>query len=507
MPCAAPCSRLPCNKRCSKTLSCRHQCPGVCGEICPEDYCLTCSGRQDTRVDLLEMKTYNEIDLDETPIVVLGCGHFFTAESLDGHIGMSEVYKQDVTGEFTGLKDISTALALSIPRCPDCQGAVRQYASQRFNRAINRAVIDEMSKRFLVSGKTELQGIEVQMAEMDRILEDSRNDITRSVRQAEAHPTKQLTPAKQDEISQKLKHRNQQCRALEKTIQNFCKKVADKHQPAQKLHNAIINSARRDSTSDLMADLSLANSVPVVERDRRVTFGGRAMALKMESVSLADRFSITELLKSIPSGVSIKISGGAPDQLAKPFFQNCKAFIAECMAESLPKLCVEASLYYATVAQSYRSFGSATNTDVGKKGEYVKTARELLEQACELCDQKFQNAELLRQAVDACIKRLGREWYEKVTPEEMTTIKAAMVGGARGIATHSGHWYNCRNGHPVSHLISSPVFVPSSGRHVSYHHFRWTGLVSEAGLALFYPLRVSFSNGPSSEYYNSSIVF
>ena len=27
-------------------------------------------------VDLLELKTYGEIDLDETPILVLGCGHF-----------------------------------------------------------------------------------------------------------------------------------------------------------------------------------------------------------------------------------------------------------------------------------------------------------------------------------------------------------------------------------------------------------------------------------------------
>jgi hypothetical protein len=38
--CAAPCTRLPCNKRCSKSLSCGHQCPGLCGEDCPpQNYC------------------------------------------------------------------------------------------------------------------------------------------------------------------------------------------------------------------------------------------------------------------------------------------------------------------------------------------------------------------------------------------------------------------------------------------------------------------------------------
>jgi thioesterase domain-containing protein len=104
-------------------------------------------------------------------------------------------------------------------------------------------------------------------------------------------------------------------------------------------------------------------------------------------------------------------------------------------------------------AQSYRFFVSTVNTDVTKKAEYVKTAQDLLEQARELCDQKFQDAELLREAIDASVKQLGKEWYEEVTAEEMAAIKAAMVGGARGIATHSGHWYNCQNGHPVSHLL------------------------------------------------------
>jgi hypothetical protein len=49
------------------------------------------------------MKSYNEIDVDETPIVVLGCGHFFTAETLDGHVGIGTVYAIDGYGEFTDL--------------------------------------------------------------------------------------------------------------------------------------------------------------------------------------------------------------------------------------------------------------------------------------------------------------------------------------------------------------------------------------------------------------------
>lgn len=103
------------------------------------------------------MKTYGEIDLNDTPIVVLGCSHFFTTETLDGHMGIAEVYLQDERGEFTGLRDVSAELARSIPRCPNCQCPVRQHCTERFNRVINRAVIDEMSKRFLVNGKDELR--------------------------------------------------------------------------------------------------------------------------------------------------------------------------------------------------------------------------------------------------------------------------------------------------------------------------------------------------------------
>jgi hypothetical protein len=153
------------------------------------------------------MKTYGEIDLDETPIVILGCGHFFTAETLDGHMGMREVYAGDGCGGFTGLQDVSTVLARSMPRCPDCQCPVRQYATQRYNRVINRAVIDEMSKRFLVSGRAELRELEQQVADLERGFETSRSEIIRSSHQAKTHFTANLTPAKASEITRLLKER------------------------------------------------------------------------------------------------------------------------------------------------------------------------------------------------------------------------------------------------------------------------------------------------------------
>jgi hypothetical protein len=70
-----------------------------------------CSDKQDAQIDLLKMKTYKEIDVNKILIVVLRCSHFFTAETLDGHMGITEVYTVDVYRGFTGLQDVSAVLA------------------------------------------------------------------------------------------------------------------------------------------------------------------------------------------------------------------------------------------------------------------------------------------------------------------------------------------------------------------------------------------------------------
>lgn len=76
-------------------------------------------------------------------------------------------------------------------------------------------------------------------------------------------------------------------------------------------------------------------------------------------------------------------------------------------------------------------------------------AREFLADALHLCDQ-LGNCEELREKVQEMNRLFEEDRYEEITPEELASIKIAMVGGRGGIATNSGHWYNCINGHPVS---------------------------------------------------------
>lgn len=172
---------------------------------------------------------------------------------------------------------------------------------------------------------------------------------------------------------------------------------------------------------------------------------------KTRYLTLADRFPIAQKLRSCDS--SIKISGGPPDQLAKPFFKSCLSYIESCRDESLPKLAVEGILYFAKIARLFDLYTrSDANPEAGgnKFTSQTEKAKSLLDEVRGLCGEGFQNADSLLVAVQNSIKHLGREWYEEVTKEELDAIRDAMVSGRGGIATHSGHWYECKKGHPVS---------------------------------------------------------
>ncbi|KAH6720036.1 hypothetical protein BKA61DRAFT_569718 [Leptodontidium sp. MPI-SDFR-AT-0119] len=254
LPCAVPCSRT---KRCPEALICGHQCPSLCGEICPEGYCHVFSTKQDNRVDLLEMKSHNEIDLDESPIVVLGCGYFLTAETLDGMIGMAEVYDID-----------------------NCNCAIRQHTTQRYNRVISRAVIDEVPKRFLVSGQECIWDLNSKIEDLDQ-----------------------------------------------------------EQSPASAKNHAAREAAALEGQ---MAGLTIDPGTPT--NDHRVTVGGFAADLKSQSIILPNLSTVVQALRSNPAGSSFKIPGGNPAQHHTSFLRDCKTIIQDCTHANLPKLAVDNTL-------------------------------------------------------------------------------------------------------------------------------------------------------------------
>lgn len=425
MPCAAPCNRLPCDERCPRTLDCGHRCPGLCGEPCPKTYCQICSTKGEARVDLLEFKTYSEIDLDETPIVALSCGHFFTAESLDGLVSIGEVYTIDKTGAYNGLQEPKVVLA--VPKCPDCKRPVKQYATRRYNRVVNSAVMDETSKRFLVKGRADLQELE------------EKTDLV------EGNLQNKVQPNMKGRLKVIFSSRYRELYSLVHRANRFCKSMGAEQQPARKLFDAILEAKDRQPLDERLASLSLGETQrPVPEF--RVILGGRLAYLRVQDIVLQDQLG----LFGKSEGEEKMAHVDTLQRSTRAFLTACEAFIADSATQKLFRYAILGSISYARIAKGIQASLLSVVEDKDPLKESINRGRELLDAGEAMCDNPFEGAQELKKDVEHALRLFGREWFEPVTAEEIAAIKSAMVSGRGGLATHSGHWYRCENGHVVS---------------------------------------------------------
>ncbi|CAN9180399.1 unnamed protein product [Alternaria alternata] len=403
--------------------------------------------------DMIMMLPYADVDLNDSPIVVLSCGHFFTTETLDGLVGLKDVYSLDAsTGLFTGLIE-NAELSASIPQCPNCREPIKQYVTQRYNRLINRAVIDEMSKRFIVNGQQELQQLQGQLEDVRKELEASQKGVVPAeivrLRGEAAHEFTMQS------INDEIRNRSGDTIKLLNAVKAFQRRMDIRHQPTYKLHQATLHSiSRDDSLNAEFAKLTIDSSETSTKRDRdqRIALGGRLLEIKVRCLVLEDNLEIMRVVvrKNLLSKLPLSFSGGSPLVKTHQFMKDTEKLIGDCIRESLPKLAVEAILHYAQIAQSFGSAQSGQDNNRAKAIDYRKLARILLTTADKLCEHPFGGRDNFRQAITAASEMLSKEFYEAVSKEELESIKQAMVSGRGGIATHSGHWYKCVNGHPFA---------------------------------------------------------
>lgn len=382
-------------------------------------------------MDLLEFKSYAEIDLDESPIVVLGCGHFFTGETLDGLVGMSQVYTLDRhTGQYDGLKDITGFMTSAVPFCPDCKRPIRQFATKRYNRLINKAVIDETSKRFLLDGQRKLQELEVRLKDIECSFH-AMSDHSSPVKESPIWRRKSF-------VETGLERNDEECTKLANEAKNLAKEMTREHQPAKRLFDAIIS--RYHANNDIEPKSPIH---PVY--DQQVTLGAVMVELKVRELVLRGKFNLVGKQRSNPGKTTI--SPGI--RAAGPFLSDCKKFIQQASASKLLRLVIMASVSFARIAQLeawYRKTQGASlaTTSPGKVdgtpgfsiNDNRDLARNLLAEAAKLCDILHAGEEL-REAIEEMGRLYEGPRYEQVTPEEMAAIKMAMVSGSAGIATHS----------------------------------------------------------------------
>ena len=56
----------------------------------------------ESRVDFIEGKQFNELDVNISPLLFLPCGHFYTIDTMDGIMELDKVYYKNSNYEWTG---------------------------------------------------------------------------------------------------------------------------------------------------------------------------------------------------------------------------------------------------------------------------------------------------------------------------------------------------------------------------------------------------------------------
>ncbi|CAG8719623.1 4995_t:CDS:10, partial [Gigaspora margarita] len=182
LPCGVPCNRLPCELRCEKLLECGHQCFGLCGEKCPPPkYCAECTTDENVKnqvVDLIMQESFAEVDWTSKRMIVLACGHVYTADSLDHLMEMKKYYEIDLNYQWIGLKTI-TSQPNDPKSCPQCRAPIKNIC--RYGRAIKKNVLDIQNQKFLVKYDNQLKKLNEDIKNATKQLENKRAEFFKKI--------------------------------------------------------------------------------------------------------------------------------------------------------------------------------------------------------------------------------------------------------------------------------------------------------------------------------------
>ena len=454
LPCAVPCDLLPCSKRCAKMLSCGHQCPSICGEICPDvSYCQICAHptTKGMVVDFILSSTFEEVDLDKDPCIIPPCGHVLNLESMDGHMSMSDFYTMNAQGSIVGLKNSAEPFSASgMKSCPTCRGPLRNL--NRYSRIVRRALIDEATKKFIVWANmqfvplvTRMQAIEARLRET---AEGGAEAPDRPSLETSLSKPLELKGTRDQQISHigtltRKEKRYKTIFELRREIKKFLQQVNEKEQPFGRIYD-LVQDARRHRG---LINTTLHSNVDILQvRNRLLT---TVLLLRCDYTILLtflhDHKSDTSTTTTNPASIHLDLHTTR---------KECEALITESHTRHQPATAVEGHLYWARLLALERTFAppssgpTPTPTPSPILTQLLLTeAHTHLHRAHQLCVQHpGQTAGLPSEITDTEKMLRGSTFYLPVSNDEKAAVYAAMARDFRG----TGHWYYCENGHPFT---------------------------------------------------------
>lgn len=454
LPCAVPCELLPCSKRCEKLLDCGHQCPSVCGEVCPASiYCQLCCSHdiRHMEVDLLEKKTYADINLDtHSPCVFPSCGHIMTMESMDGIMSMDQHYTFDETGEIIGLNKPSESILSSssdLKGCPMCRMPLRTIT--RYNRIVRRGQIDENTKRFISWSNAEFVPLTRELREREIELSDSANNCIRTESSmffaagallegsAQSVASEVFQSIKlignREEIIQSIRNmpnlqRYALLMRLRANISQLLHQVVDEEQPYGRVYDFVKSLRRRQGR-----DITIAKDDSMIQT--RAKLLAHSLFIRCDLAIVSDFVNLGQRYRPGTITVDTETARHECDRLAN--------------SNKQPMIQVEANIYWARFASIEAStVVDASDCDSQARMNFLKKGgHDRLTLARLLCSTYPGQTRGLMSEVDSAASMLqSLTFYAVVTSTEKEAVFAAMAAEFQG----TGHWYVCENGHPFT---------------------------------------------------------
>lgn len=438
MPCAAPCDHVPCSLRCELVLPCGHQCPSVCGEICPsEKYCQICASDKikETPVDFILGESYQEINLIENPCIFPKCGHFLTIESMDGQMDLKKHYDLDDMRRPTAISSSSEPFSIDdIRTCATCRGSLRSLS--RYGRLVRRALLDEVTKKLILYVNQQYVPL---AQELPAVLSELQNrnhagavaavvfqgDIKIRIEGPPAHQVRVMSSV----VNKKFRLRWKDLLALRRKITEYWERVKLEEQPFNQVRNMVEDARRRKRTSAQFAfDESVLQTKGLVQ--------AASLLLRLDTALLGDFISLKKHVRVDMDQSELSVD-------LKENRKACRRLIGESMASSRILQQTEGNIF---LAQLYALELQALQ-DPAKAAELRDKASTAIEESKRLCQLYPGQTRGLPEEIQGTESMLrGATFYTPVTNEERMAILTAMAGEFRG----TGHWYYCQNGHPFT---------------------------------------------------------
>lgn len=101
------------------------------------------------------MTTFEESDPSSDPLVFLPCKHVFSMSTMDGWLGLSEVYSQEEDSsareparKWVAPTPFSKTMSLESRGCPNCRRTI--FGVRRYGRVLHKVCVDVSYKRYLM---------------------------------------------------------------------------------------------------------------------------------------------------------------------------------------------------------------------------------------------------------------------------------------------------------------------------------------------------------------------